>query len=556
MAQQEVNRLARDHVLLARLAGDLAQVQEDVVVEPVEADEVLALAPEQPQELRLEDHVEHREVGGLRNLPRFGSRVPSFEPFLLDRPHDREQAPEVVFRPVLPLVVQMEAVLQQQFGPGAVEVVLAAAEQEGCEPAPTFVQRIASSSVPFVGPAQNVVVANRQRIVEPTLERGPALPLPARPGRTGRHLRGSQTTVARHGRRTQAASQSQVAQITERETEHVRLLRRAVQARQVGDLLEHGEIAGGVDVAPRVAAVVLEHGRFVAHEQLRPLLHQRDRSGYGVLETGQPVAALAGNEVDHTVEITLLVELVGRDADGLRALFPGQVVATDDVRQPARLDRVEHPVPDRQQDIRRGQRDRSTRVAVSEHDPYRRHVELRHLGDQPRDRVGLVAAVRLLARVRPGRVHQGDHGQSPAGEGADHLDSELVVLRHPHAVLHRALLRQHAETPPVAVDPGLEHRGVERTVVSLFNQFPARRGQHRAGADATRVLGRGDRSANVLVDLQPSESLERLADAPLGDQPRDAPGAPADPRVTRLGKQGERARALLRLAEQRVDIAP
>ena len=252
---------------------------------------------------------------------------------------------------------------------------------------------------------------------------------------------------------------------------------------------------------------MLEHGRFVAHEQLRPLLHQGDRSGYRVLETGQPVAALAGNEVDHTVEITLLVELVGRDADGLRALFPGQVVATDDVRQPARLDRVEHPVPDRQQDIRRGQRDRSTRVAVSEHDPYRRHVELRHLGDQPRDRVGLVAAVRLLARVRPGRVHQGNDGQSPAGEGADHLDSELVVLRHPHAVLHRALLRQHAETPPVAVDPGLEHGGVERTVVALLNQLPTRRGQHRAGADATRVLGRGDRAANVLVDLQP----ERVA---------------------------------------------
>ena len=39
-------------------------------------------------------------------------------------------------------------------------------------------------------------------------------------------------------------------------------------------------------------------------------------------------------------------------------------------------------------------------------------------------------------------------------------------------------------------------------------------------------------------------------------RPRDALAAPADPGVTRLGKQGERARALFRLAKQRVDIAP
>jgi len=107
----------------------------------------------------------------------------------------------------------------------------------------------------------------------------------------------------------------------------------------------------------------------------------------------------------------------------------------------------------------------------------------------------------------------------------------------------------------VALDPGLEHGGVERTMVALFNQLPVRRGQHRAGADATRILGRGHRAENVLVDLQPGESLERLADAPLGDQTPDARAAVADLPVIRLRKQGERTSPLLRLAEQRVDIA-
>ena len=323
----------------------------------------------------------------------------------------------------------------------------------------------------------------------------------------------------------------------------------------MGELLEHGETAGGVDVPSRVAAVVLEHGRFVAHELLRPLLHESDRRRDGGLETGQPVATLAGNEVDDAVEIALLVELVGRDADRLRALFPGQVVAAHDVRQAARLDRVEHAVPHRQQDIRRGERNRTAGVAVAEHDADGRRVKLCHLGDQPRDRVGLVAAVRLLAGVRPGCVHQGNHGQSPAGEGTDHLDREFVVLRHPHAVLHRAFLSQQAEPPSVALDPGLEHGGVERAMVALFNQLPARRGQHRTGADATRILGRRHRSANVLVDLQPGESLERLADAPLGDQSPDARAAVADLPVIRLRQQGEIPSPLFRLAEQRVDVA-
>ena len=183
-------------------------------------------------------------------------------------------------------------------------------------------------------------------------------------------------------------------------------------------------------------------------------------------------------------------------------------------------------------------------------------MELRHLGDQPRDGVGLVAAVRLLARVRPGRIHQGYHRQSPAGEGANHIDGKLMVLRHPYAVLHRAFLREHAEPPSVALDPGLEHGSVERAMVTLFNQLPTRRGQHRAGADATRILGRRHRPVDVLVDLQTGESLERLADAPLGDQPPEARPTVADLPVTRLRKQRERASTLLRLPEQRVDVAP
>ena len=243
VAQQQVNRLAGDHVLFPRFSRDLSQVQEDVIVEPVERDEILALAPEQRQELRLENHVEHGEVRGIRSGAPGSFRGRLLQRLSLDGAHDIQQPTEVVLGRVLPLVVEVEAELEQQLGSSTIEVVLAAAQQERGEPSPPLMQRVTGRGVALVGPVEHVVVPNGKRVLEPALEGQAALPVPARLGRPGGNLGRRQPTVAGHGGRRESAAQPQVAQIAKGDTEDVDLLRRTPQARQRRHFLEGQQTA-------------------------------------------------------------------------------------------------------------------------------------------------------------------------------------------------------------------------------------------------------------------------------------------------------------------------
>ena len=243
VAQQQVNRFAGDHVLFARFGRDLSQVHEDVIVEPVEGDEVLAFAPEQRQELRLENHVEHGEVRGIRSGAPGSFRGRLLRLIRFDGAHDLQQPTEVVLGRVLPLVVQVEAELEQQLGSSTIEVVLAAAEQERCEPSPPLMQRVTGRGVAFVGSVEHVVVPNGKRVLEPALEGQAALPVPARLGRPGRNLGRGQPTVAGHGGRHEAPAQPQVAQVAKGDAEDVDLLRRTLRARQRSDVLEGPQTA-------------------------------------------------------------------------------------------------------------------------------------------------------------------------------------------------------------------------------------------------------------------------------------------------------------------------
>ena len=169
--------------------------------------------------------------------------------------------------------------------------------------------------------------------------------------------------------------------------------------------------------------------------------------------------------------------------------------------------------------------------------------------------MGLVAAVRHFARIGARRVHQGNDGQIAARIRPDHVHREIVMLRHPDAVLHRTLLGEHAKPPPRALYLGLEHGRVERAVQALLHQIPTRGRQKFASSDPARVFGRRHRAADVLVDLEGGETLEGPADAPVGDQAGDAPGAAGDLPITGSREQRERTRRLFRLTEQRVYVA-
>lgn len=83
-------------------------------------------------------------------------------------------------------------------------------------------------------------------------------------------------------------------------------------------------------------------------------LDEGDAGEDGALEVDQ-FGALAGDEVDDAVDVALLVELIGRDADELGALLPGEVVLAGDAGEALGLDGVEDAIADGEEDVDGGE---------------------------------------------------------------------------------------------------------------------------------------------------------------------------------------------------------
>ena len=102
--------------------------------------------------------------------------------------------------------------------------------------------------------------------------------------------------------------------------------------------------SGASRVTTNGPLVVLEHRIVGSREVAGQIFDRRDAGADGPFEVLDCSIPPERRVVDDAVKVALLVELVGRHADRFGALLPREVVLPNDVRQAARLDRVEHPV--------------------------------------------------------------------------------------------------------------------------------------------------------------------------------------------------------------------
>ena len=232
----------------------------------------------------------------------------------------------------------------------------------------------------------------------------------------------------------------------------------------------------------------------------RELFDRLDARADGALKVPDVAGSVEGCVLDHPVEVSLVVQLVGRHPDGLRALLPRQVVLAGDVRQTLGLNGVEHAVHDGQEDIGRRQRNRTPGIAIAVDDTDSWHVQLGHLGDEPGDRVGLIRSVGLRVGDGAKRVHEGDDRGQLQRELAHDLDGAEMLLRPPRPVASAAVL---GEDPDLAVlTRNLEDNlgGVQRSTTKLAQDAPAQLTDCPRDPGSRRVLGRSDGLLHILVD--------------------------------------------------------
>ena len=201
---------------------------------------------------------------------------------------------------------------------------------------------------------------------------------------------------------------------TEYGSEYVRVGGRACARGKRGKFPHFPNDCRRLDKTIDTARVVLDTGAVFRRKRDRRFLDAR----YGRHQRSDKVIRrFIRCVINDAVDVSLMAEFARRHADHPCALLPRQPLLARDAGQSARLDRVEAPVSHAQENIGGCQRNRSSRVAVSYHDRHHRHIDLRHLRNEIRDAVRLVAAVGLLARVRSRRVDERDDREFAGGEG-------------------------------------------------------------------------------------------------------------------------------------------
>jgi len=387
------------------------------------------------------------------------------------------------------------------------------------ERAPTLVKL--SPALPVLAPRllQLVVVLDVQRAVEPGLEGLSVLPGRAFAEVSLGNVLDAQTSVALHGGGRDALAQSQVAHVAVADPEDVALAGGVGVEGEAGDVLLLAQYLGWLDESVGVAPVVVEDVGVVPDELDVAVLDAADAAADRRHQVGRRVL-LAGHEVDDRVDVALLVELVRRHADVLGALLPGQLVLAGNAGQTPGMNGVEDAVAYAEEDVGGRQRYGTAGVTIADDDADDGNVDLRELGDQPGDGVGLVVLVGLGAGIGAGGVHEGHDGHGQARELADDVHRAQVVLGHPHAVPRGPLLGQKADATGVPLGE-LQHHllGQEGAHLLLANHLAGEALEDALGAHPLLAFARGDGSLDVGVDVQATQLLETSVDLPLAQHP-------------------------------------
>ena len=420
----------------------------------------------------------------------------------------------------LPVVVQVQSQFDGQLLARLVEVVLRVADEKSGNAATLLAQGALGIQISLVTPRQRLVVADFQGAFHPAAEPGaailfhPVLKIPA--GRFHRvHAR-----VTVHRLAGKPAPQLQIAVEAVDHAEHVEPPGR----RLIDNAVFLDQQFGGVQVVENVLLVVIEEVMKlgVPQDSLGIVLHFFNG---GEHRFGQMLAGIAfqGRVVHDSIQVARLAQLVGGHTDILRAFLPGQIVVIRDFAQAHGMNGIEHAIPHGQQHVGRRQRNRSAAVTVAEHDAHRRERHAGHLGNQIGDAMGLVVAVGLLPRVGTRCIDERHHGHAVRRIKPHQSSRTIVVVRHPHAVLVLAVLRQHdhAPLPPAAEEVHLGQ--IQRPFVDLADDGATHLPDYLRRALALGMLGGGDGAADVIVHRRPAQPTDLLFDLLRGQhagQPR------------------------------------
>ena len=170
------------------------------------------------------------------------------------------------------------------------------------------------------------------------------------------------------------------------------------------------------------------------------------------------------------------------------------------------LNRTEHAVAHRHDQVAGRERDRTARVAQTVDDAQVRHVGVGHLGDQPGNAVRLIVLVGNFVAGCTRRVHQADDGQRAVGILFNALRGLQVVLGHPLAAAHGTVLGNEPHAPLDAVEVHHHHRRIERSVAIFRVQCTEPPDDVRRGY-AFGILRACDHGFDIGVDIHVVEQL-------------------------------------------------
>ena len=346
-----------------------------------------------------------------------------------------------------------------------------------------------------------------------------------------------------------APAAREVTQVAVRDAEDVDVFRRRPRQLHGGALLQALQGLRRIQVTLEAAPVVVEDVGVVGDERQRAVLDGEDPGDDREAEVLELGAVLPGRVVDDTVDVPLRVQFARREAHVLGALLPGEVEPPRDAGEALRLDGAEHPVPHRQDHVARGQRDGAAGVAEPEHDAKVRHRDVRHLGDEARDAVRLVVAVRLRFRVRARRVHEAHDRQGALGELRDALRGGEVMLGTPDAVLRRAVLGDEADLARLAVEIHAHERRVEGSVAHLRRDLPQRLRMISGAA-----WRRGSSAPATTASMYESMSMFARASHRLAMSA--SPSSPRMPACSPAPWSGNREKSWARLSAMRKSWSP
>ena len=106
--------------------------------------------------------------------------------------------------------------------------------------------------------------------------------------------------------------------------------------------MHRGHCRGLIEVTIDITMVVIQHFGMLRHKLLRAILDRSDTGNYYIPQVSN-FSNFTRVVINDSINVSLLVELVGRYANKFGAFLPGQVVSPNQVGKALRVNGVEHP---------------------------------------------------------------------------------------------------------------------------------------------------------------------------------------------------------------------